>query len=145
MYIRLFYWTYLDTMATDEDDQPPARETTTAQQPRLNERLDMDKYIYDFSKGYSYSKNHLPSITSADKYHTTTFHGNESSPKLPSVIINEDNISDLSFDGAPYQRDQRTPWGFESKSRSESCLSDGYFSSGANGAFSVNTAYSELE
>lgn len=103
------------------------------------------RIIYVLSKGYSNSKNYLPSITSADKYHTTTFHGKESSPQLPSVIINEDSISDLSFDGTPYQRDQRTPWGMESKSRSESCLSDGYFSSGANGALSVNTAYSELE
>ena len=52
-----------------------------------------------------------------------------------TVTINDDNISQLSSEETPYPT---------SKSRSESCLS-GYFSSGANGALSVNTAYSELE
>ena len=77
------------------------------------------------------------------RYQTTTFHGDRrnSATGLPSVIINDQHGS---FDGIECLGEPRSTWSAESKSRSESCLSDGYFS-GATGAMSVNTAYSDLD
>ena len=93
----------------------------------------------------------LPPISVAKRYQTTVFHGDrrKSDPQLPSVIINEDQSSaDISLEGIQYLNDPNsmssTPWRIECKSRSESCLSDGYFS-GFTGALSVNTAYSDLD
>ena len=89
---------------------------------------------------YKFPRNSLPPISVTTKYQTTTFHGSrrKSETNLPSVVINENITYDAHF------ADPRATWSAESKSRSESCLSDGYFS-GAAGGMSVNTAYSDLE
>lgn len=44
MYIRLFYWTYLDTVESVEDDHPPTGESTeeNVTSGKLNERCDED-------------------------------------------------------------------------------------------------------
>ena len=88
-------------------------------------------------------RNDLPSLCSAGKFTTTSFHGERrvsDTQQLPSVIINDDDISCTSLEPVTTDYDQKDP-----RSRSGSGMSDGYFSAGATAVLSVNTAYSELE